>query len=200
LVLLQGEIVGYECLKELYKEDEEFVVIWEKCTLWKPAQDFHILEEFLPKENRLCVPKTLLRENFIRDLHGGGLAGHFGRDKATTSFEERYYWPQLGKDVTIIMRSYLIYQVAKGQAQNTGLYTPLLIPKDSWEDLSMNFVVRLSRTQKRVNSIFVVVIHSPRWCILFLVEDFDAPHVAKLFFDYSHLLYILLSYFHIYFY
>ena len=69
----------------------------------QPAQNFHILNIFLLKGRRLCVPRTSLREKVIRNLHRGRLAGHFERDKTTTSFEEKYYWPQLGKDVTTIV-------------------------------------------------------------------------------------------------
>ena len=71
------QIVGFECLKELYKKDEDFTDI---CTSRQPAQDFHILDEFLLKGSRLCVPRTSLREKVIKDLHRGGLAGHFERE------------------------------------------------------------------------------------------------------------------------
>ena len=73
------------------------------------------------------------------------------------SLEERYYWPRLRKDVTIVVKSSLVCKVVKSQAQSTSLYTPFPVLKDSWEYLSMNFMLGLPCTQKGVDFIFMVV-------------------------------------------
>lgn len=115
-----------------------------KCNDNSNSGDFHLLNGYLFKGDQLCIPATSLRTALIKDLHLGGLAGHFdfGRDKTIHLVATRFYWPQLRKYVVIYVSKCFVRQT-KGTKLNTGLYTPLPTPETIREDLSMDFILGL---------------------------------------------------------
>ena len=98
-----------------------------------------------------------MRENLMKEKHSGGLAGHFGHDKTFSQFNNSYYWPSMREKVKKIVNKCNIFLYEKGKRQNIGLYQPLPIPERPWDAISMDFVLRLRRTQRGSDLIFVVV-------------------------------------------
>ncbi|WCJ37823.1 hypothetical protein M5689_018922 [Euphorbia peplus] len=121
------EVELFQHLRKDYKEDPNFGSVWEKCSEKQSEGDYYLLDGYLMKGNQLCFPCTSIREKVIRDLHGGSLVGHFGRDKTYDAVSSQYYWPKMRRDVTSLVERCYVCQTAKGHAQNIGLYMPLPI-------------------------------------------------------------------------
>ena len=103
----------------MYVDDDDFRKVWANCVSKQPCDDFYIYDGFLMKSGQLYLPHTSLHEKVIRNLYGGGLVGHLGRDKTIEAVKERYYWPKWRKDVTNLVAKCYICQKAKGHTQNT---------------------------------------------------------------------------------
>ena len=63
---------------------------------------------------QLCIPRSFMRLNLIKEKHCGGLAGHFGIDKTLSLVKDKYYWLGMYKDVHKFVKSCGVCQVAKG--------------------------------------------------------------------------------------
>jgi hypothetical protein len=61
--------------------------------------EYFIQEGMLFKGIQLCIPISSMRLNLIKKKHSGRLAEHFGIDKTLSLLKEKYYWPQMYKDV-----------------------------------------------------------------------------------------------------
>jgi hypothetical protein len=97
-----------------------------------------------------------MRDNLLKENHIGDLAGHFCHDKTFAQLSSLYYWPGMRADVKKFVDRCKNFQHAERKRQNTGLYQPLPIPERPWDEISMDFVLGLPKTQKGSDSIFVV--------------------------------------------
>lgn len=182
LTTLSFEILGFDLLPEYYAMNPFFSKVLQNFDDGK-SLDFLKINGYLFKGNQLCIPEGSLRLFVIEELHGGGLGGHFGRDKIEALVKERYYWPTLKRDVARFVQRCMVCQKAKGSAQNTRLYQTLPIPQAPWEDLSMDFVLSLPKTQHGYNCIFVVVDRFSKMVHFIPCKNStDASHIATLFF------------------
>ena len=87
---LGSKFLGFEHLKELYVNDADFADIFKACE--KGAFDkFYMHDGYLFRENRLCVPRSSMRELLVRESHGGGLMGHFGTVKTLDILKEHFF-------------------------------------------------------------------------------------------------------------
>ncbi|XP_071678893.1 uncharacterized protein [Lolium perenne] len=138
---------------------------------------------YLFKANKICIPESSLRKLLLQESHGGGLMGHFGREKTYAMLSTHYYWPRMYRDVERLCRRCTTCLQAKSTSNPYGLYTPLPIPHAPWTDISMDFVLGLPRTKHGHDSIFVVVDRFSKMAhFIPCHKSDDASHIASLFF------------------
>ena len=132
------------------------------------------------RANKLCIPESSLRLLLLQEAHGGGLMGYFGRDKTFATLSKNYFWPKMFRDVSCFTNRCSTCRKAKSKAQSHGLYMPLPIPYQPWEDISIDFVLGLPRTQNGRIPCLLLWIDFLRWHISFLATRETMLHILPI--------------------
>jgi hypothetical protein len=116
-------------------------------------------------------------------MHSNGLGGYFGMDKTFEIVREKFFWLNMRRDVNRFVSACRVCQTTKSWQQNMSLYILLLVPKEPWNYISMDFVLGLPRTQRGHDSVFVVVDHFSKMAhFIPCRKTNDASQVVHLFF------------------
>ncbi|RDY05022.1 hypothetical protein CR513_11185, partial [Mucuna pruriens] len=72
IAMFETKLLGLECLKELYESDNDF---GEACAICVHLANggFCSTMNFYLKKNKLCVPRSLIRNWLMKERHEGGL-------------------------------------------------------------------------------------------------------------------------------
>ena len=81
MIKLEFDIVGFENMKYLYEHDPFFATPFNNCKHNTTWNKYYLNEGYLMRANKLCIPECSLCLLLLQESHGGGLMGHFGRDK-----------------------------------------------------------------------------------------------------------------------
>jgi hypothetical protein len=126
----------------------------------------HKLKEYERKEdgllmhkNRIYVPSSGgLRMLVLKEMHDVPYAGHPGYQKKIIVVRIQLFWPGMKKDVDDYITRCMECQKVKDEHRHpTSLLQPLPILENKWEVITMDFIIGLPRTNKKHDSIMVVV-------------------------------------------
>ncbi|GAU51685.1 hypothetical protein TSUD_414990 [Trifolium subterraneum] len=157
MITIENELINE--IMDLQKTDEE---IKEKKKLIEigKAPEFKVgPDNVLRCNERICVPNNAtLRKTILDEAHKSKLSIHPGMNKMYEALKQRFVWPGMKKQVAEYVASCLTCQKAKIEHQKpAGLLKPLDVPQWKWDSISMDFVGALPKTQRKFDSIWVIV-------------------------------------------
>jgi hypothetical protein len=108
---------------------------------------------------RICVLDLKpIKKLILREAHDSAYSIHPGSTKMYKDLKTRYWWNGMKRDVAEYVALCDTCQRVKAEHQRpAGLLQPLKIPEWKWEEIGMDFIVGLPRTQAGYDSIWVIV-------------------------------------------
>lgn len=133
-----------------------------------------------PQDWKLAVPASMVQE-VLHQCHSTPWAGHPGIDRTEKLVSQSYFWPSMKRDVEDFVRR---CETCAHRKKPAGLQAPLETPykaESPMEQISMDIVGPLPRSNSGHKYILTVVDHFTRYAEAIPLKDQTAEHVAKAF-------------------
>ncbi|WVZ97722.1 hypothetical protein U9M48_043236 [Paspalum notatum var. saurae] len=146
-------------IRKHQKDDEKLQEIRE---LLKVGNVPHFREDeqgILWYKNRICVPNVdNISKLILSEAHDTTYSIHPGNTNMYYDLKEMFWWYGMKRVVAEYVAICDTFQCVKTEHQRpAGLLQPLKVLEWKWEEITMDFIMGLPRTQKGYNSIWVVV-------------------------------------------
>jgi hypothetical protein len=167
----QREDAKIQEIKEQIKEDKALgFSIDDQGTLWY--------------KKCICVPEIKeIIESILREAHDSAYSIHPGSTKMYHDLKSRYWWYGMKRAIAEYVALCDNCQRVKAEHQRpTKLLQPLMIPEWKWEEISIDFIVGLPKTQSGYDSIWVIIDRLSKVAHFFLVKTtYKGSKLAELY-------------------
>nr|CAB3451516.1 unnamed protein product [Digitaria exilis] len=136
--------------------------------------------------DRICVPRDKeIREAILREAHHSRYSIHPGSTKMYQDLKDRFWWKNMRGDVaTYVARCDTCKRIKAEHQRPAGLLQPLEIPMWKWDEIGLDFVVGLPRSQQGHNAIWVIVDRLTKVAhFIPIKEDHRTEQLAELYVD-----------------
>ncbi|WVZ52625.1 LOW QUALITY PROTEIN: hypothetical protein U9M48_003668 [Paspalum notatum var. saurae] len=155
-------VIQHQWLQEVlnsYTTDSKAQQLLAQLAIHSPDANGYTLDNGLIRlHGKIWIGEnSALQTKFISALHSSALGGHSGIQATYHRVKQHFSWSKLKQDVENFVKQCLTCQQAKHSLSHpAGLLQPLPIPAGVWQDLSMDFIEGLPKSEG-YSTIMVVV-------------------------------------------
>jgi len=159
--------------KETRSAQEKFKVLCEQYEF-----DGHLYKQ---KPNRRRVIQRHEFEPLMYLVHDDPTGGHLGMNITLAKIKEKYYWPNMTKDVKYYIKT--CYQCQRRQKPSTHNEMHAIVAKAPFERIGIDFVGPLTTTSKGNRYILVAVDYFTKWPEAKVTKRADAQTVVDFLYE-----------------
>ncbi|GJZ91800.1 putative reverse transcriptase domain-containing protein [Tanacetum coccineum] len=115
-----------------------------------------------------------LRTVIMHESHKSKYSIHPGSDKMYQEMKKLYWWPNMKANITTYVSKCLTYAKVKAKHQRpSGLLVQPDIPQWKWDNITMDFVMKLPKSSQGYHTIWVIVDRLTKFIIFILIRETD---------------------------